>query len=59
VSGRSGVCAGGPGASPAALPNPSGGERGGKQGRESKAMNNRSLQSSQLASAYTGEGKSA
>lgn len=51
----------GAGPSPATPPNPSpgDGEKGEKQGRESKAMNNRLLKSSQLESAYTGEGKSA
>lgn len=44
---------------PTALPNPGGGKRGEKQGRESKPMNNRLLRSIELESAYTGEGKSA
>lgn len=57
--GGGGLRTGGTGASPAALPNPGGRERGGKRGRESKPMNNRLLKSSQLESAYTGEGKRA
>lgn len=58
-AGGGGLRTGGTGASPAALPNPGGRERGGKRGRESKPMNNRLLKSSQLESAYTGEGKRA